>query len=51
MNEETFIASDGLNILFRRGGHRRRLAEWSSSFPGLNSHSGYYAWVAEQLNG
>ena len=49
MNEETFKASDGLNIFLRSWRPRATARGVVVIVPGFNSHSGYYEWVAEQL--
>lgn len=49
MNEETFTASDGLKIFFRSWQPQATARGVVVIVPGFNSHSGYYAWVAEQL--
>ena len=49
MNEETFTASDGLNIFFRSWRPQATARGVLVIVPGFNSHSGYYEWVAEQL--
>ena len=49
MNEETFTASDGLNIFFRSWPPPATARGVVVIVPGFNSHSGYYEWVAEQL--
>ncbi len=49
MNEETFTASDGLNIFFRSWRPQATARGVVVIVPGFNSHSGYYMWVAEQL--
>jgi len=51
VTEETFPGAGGLNIFFRTwrpGGDVRGLV---IIVHGFNAHSGYYAWVAEQLVG
>jgi len=49
VNEETFTASDGLNIFFRSWRPKATARAVVVIVPGFNSHSGYYKWVAEQL--
>jgi alpha-beta hydrolase superfamily lysophospholipase len=49
VNEETFIASNGLNIFFRSWRPQATARGVVVIVPGFNSHSGYYEWVAEQL--
>jgi alpha-beta hydrolase superfamily lysophospholipase len=49
LNEETLIASDGLNIFFRSWRPQATPRGVVVIVPGFNSHSGYYQWVAEQL--
>ena len=49
MNEETFRASDGLNIFLRSWRPQATARGVVVIVPGFNSHSGYYQWVAEQL--
>jgi acylglycerol lipase len=51
VNEETLIASDGLNIFFRSWWPPATARGVVVIVPGFNSHSGYYEWVAEQLTG
>jgi alpha-beta hydrolase superfamily lysophospholipase len=49
VNEETFKASDGLNIFLRSWRPQATARGVVVIVPGFNSHSGYYQWVAEQL--
>jgi len=49
MSEETFKASNGLNIFFRSWRPQATARGVVVIVPGFNSHSGYYEWVAEQL--
>src|SRR5258708_12105780 len=49
VSEETFKASDGLNIFFRSWRPQATPRGVVAVVPGFNSHSGYYEWVAEQL--
>jgi alpha-beta hydrolase superfamily lysophospholipase len=49
MTEETLSHPDGLRIFFRSWRAEGRARGVVVIVPGFNSHSGYYAWVAEQL--
>lgn len=48
-SEETFKGSGGLEIFFRSWRPDDETRGVVAIVPGFNSHSGYYAWVAEQL--
>src|SRR5258708_11913179 len=49
VSDETFKASNGLNIFFRSWRPQATARGVVVIVPGFNSHSGYYEWVAEQL--
>jgi acylglycerol lipase len=49
MSEDRFTSADGLTIVFRSWRPRSQPRGVVAIVPGFNSHSGYYAWVAEQL--
>src|SRR5258708_6381938 len=49
VSDETFKASDGLNIFFRSWRPQATPRGVVAVVPAFNSHSGYYEWVAEQL--
>ena len=48
-NERTFQTSEGLRIFFRSWAPETQARAIVAIVPGFNSHSGYYAWVADQL--
>ncbi len=47
---DAFETADGLRIAFRSWPAPQRARAVVVIVPGFNSHSGYYQWVAEQLN-
>jgi acylglycerol lipase len=49
--EDSFTSADGLKIVFRSWRPRSQPRGVVAIVPGFNSHSGYYAWVGEQLAG
>jgi len=49
MTEDKFTSADGLQILLRSWHPKTEPRGVVAIVPGFNSHSGYYAWVAEQL--
>jgi alpha-beta hydrolase superfamily lysophospholipase len=49
MNEERFEGAGGLSINVRLWQPEGKARAVVAIVPGFNSHSGYYAWVAEQL--
>ncbi|QXQ05356.1 lysophospholipase [Sphingosinicellaceae bacterium] len=48
--EEAFTTTDGIRIAFRSWRPEGTARGIVVIVPGFNSHSGYYGWVAEQLN-
>ena len=48
-SERTFHTAEGLQILFRVWQPTEQPRAVLCIVPGFNSHSGYYAWVAEEL--
>jgi acylglycerol lipase len=49
VGEGTFESVDGLNIFFRSWRPKDKPRGVAVIVPGFNSHSAYYAWVAEQF--
>src|SRR5215470_17031425 len=48
-NEETIRSADGLGIFVRSWRPKANARGVVVVVPGFNSHSGHYAWVAQQL--